>query len=301
MYVYGDILLLVNTVMNGLILGLTAWAAGIACKVWRLLSAAFLGSLYALGGLVAADTLLYILPAKLLVAALLVIAAFGRRPLRSLILLTAYFYIISLFLGGAVLGWLLLAAPGDAGWPQVSAWHLAVGAAVAIGLAMLVGRRLFAGLGRRRLLLPVVVGLGSREVRLTGLVDTGNSLYTVGGRRPVVLIESEAVEPLFSSALREYLQATPADRWIAEIAACGDPGWLGRLQVIPCRGASGQGLLLGFRPDHLTLVTATGETTADAVVAIHAGRLDAAGGYAALLHPLVLQGLEAKEGTNICA
>lgn len=301
MYVYGDILLLVNTVMNSLILALTAWAAGITYKKWRLFAAAVLGSIYALGGLFAADMFFYSLPAKLLAAALLVVTAFGRRPFGSLLLLTAYFYIVSLLLGGAVVGWLLLAASGGQGWPQVEARHLAAGAAAAIGLTLIVGRRLAAGLGRRPLILPVTVSLDGRQIRLTGLLDTGNSLYTVGGRRPVVLIEQQALEPLLSSALGDYLRRTRPDVWFADIENCGDPDWLCRLQVIPCHGVSGQGLLLGFRPDRLTIVTATGESATDAVVAIHAGRLDPAGGYAALLHPLALQGLEAKEGTNKCA
>lgn len=301
MYVYADILLLVNTVMNSLILMFTAWAAGITYNIWRLIFAAVLGSVYALGGLAGDGSIVYSLPAKLAAAAILVAAAFGRRPWRSLMLLTGYFYIVSLLLGGAVVGWLLLAVPAGVGWPQVSVWHLLAGTTVALALFFLVGRRFIAGLGRRRLFIPVGVSLDGREVKLTGLVDTGNSLYTMGGRRPVILIEREAVEPLLSQPLRDYLKKTRPDAWLANLEKCGDPGWLGRIQVIPCRGASGSGLLLGFRPDRLTIVTAAGEAQPDAVVAIHAGRLDPAGGYAALLHPLAMQSIEAKEGGNICA
>lgn len=301
MYVYADILLLVNAVMNSLILVLTAWVAGITYKIWRLVAAAGLGSLYALGGVVDTGTFLYSLPVKLAMAALLVMVAFGRRPWRTVLLITAYFYIVSLLVGGAVLGWLMLASAGGPPWPRVSAWHLAAGAGAAISLLVLVGRRLVAGLGRRRLFLPVCVGLGGREVRLTGLLDTGNQLYTVGSRRPVIVIDYEAVEPLFSTPVRDYLRHTRPEAWLADLANCPDADWLARVQAVPCRGASGSGLFLGFRPDRITIITASGNAAADAVIALHSGRLDPSGAYAALLHPAAMQGLEGKEGANICA
>jgi stage II sporulation protein GA (sporulation sigma-E factor processing peptidase) len=64
----------------------------------------------------------------------------------------------------------------------------------------------------------------------------------------------------------------------------------------------GGGLLLGFRPDTLTVITSTGSITADdAVVGVHEGALSAAGTYAALLHPAVLRTIDNKEEAGICA
>ncbi|HWQ60986.1 MAG TPA: sigma-E processing peptidase SpoIIGA, partial [Negativicutes bacterium] len=99
MYVYADILLLINTVMNGVILLLTAWAAGIVCKAWRLAAAAFLGAPYALGGLFSALAPLYIPAAKLIAAAVLVRLAFGALRWRPLLLAVAAFYLVSFLLG----------------------------------------------------------------------------------------------------------------------------------------------------------------------------------------------------------
>lgn len=303
MYVYADILLLINTVMNGLILLLTAWAAGIAGKAWRLAAAAFLGALYALGELLPALTPLYVPAAKLLAAAVLVRLAFGPRPWRSLLLAVAAFYLVSFLLGGAVLGWLLLAAsPGAGHWAQPSWHHLVIGGFLALLLLGLVWRRLLAGLTRRRLLLPIVISYAGRQVRLTALLDTGNHLYTLGGRRPVVLVDQAGLEPLLGSRVGEYLRSTSPAAWLAGLDQCADPDWLARVQIIPCRGIGGGSLLLGFRPDSLTVIIATGSATAeDAVVGIHSGRLSAAGAYAALLHPAVLRVLDSKGEADICA
>jgi stage II sporulation protein GA (sporulation sigma-E factor processing peptidase) len=303
MYVYADILLLVNTLMNGVILLLTAWAAGLGYKAWRLLAAALLGALYALGGLLPALALLYAPAAKLAAAAAIVWLAFAPRTWRAMLLATAAFYLVSLLLGGAVLGWLLLAAgPGAPAWPTPAWHHLAAGAALALLLTGLLWRRLLAGLTRRRLLLPLVLGYAGRRVTLTALLDTGNHLYTLGSRRPVVLVDRGPLEPLLGPPVADYLRRTPPAHWLADLDRCGDREWLARVQIIPCRSVGGGGLLLGFRPDTLTVVTATGSITADeAVVGVHDGTLSAAGAYAALLHPAVMKTIDTKEEADICA
>lgn len=300
MYVYADILLIINTAMNGLILFLTAWAAGLAYRVWRLLAAAFAGALYALGGVLAMDTLLYALPVKLAVAALLVRLAFGPRPWRPLLLATAYFYLVSFLLGGAVLGWLLLASsgPGVPFWPKVYWYHLAAGSLLALLLVGPVWRRLIAGLTRRPHLVLLLLGYGGRQISLTALLDTGNSLYTLSGRQPVILVEHRALEPLLPGRVNDYLRRTPPAAWPAGLADCPDAEWLVRVQLIPGRGVGGQTLLLAFRPD--TIVVG-GRTAASAAVAIHSGRLSSDDTYRALLHPALMQDNELKKGADICA
>jgi Sporulation factor SpoIIGA. len=303
MYVYADILLVINTVMNGTILVVTAWAAGIHYKVWRLLAAALLGACYALAGLYPAAAPLYTPAAKLAVAAALVWLAYDTRSWRSLLFATACFYLVSILLGGAVLGWALLAAsPGKASWPQVTWQHLAAGAMVTVSLALFIARRLLAGLNRRRLLLPLAIEYAGRRVQLTALLDTGNNLFTLGGLRPVVVVEYSALGPLLSSQVNDYLHRTPPPAWLAGLECCNDREWLARVQVIPCRSVGGANLLLGFRPDSLTVQTATGSVVADdVIVGIHSGRLSAVGTYAALLHPAVLGKLDRKGEAGRCA
>jgi stage II sporulation protein GA (sporulation sigma-E factor processing peptidase) len=303
MYVYADILLLINTVMNGLILLLTAWAAGLRAQPWRLLAAALLGAIYALGGLFPAAAPLYAPAAKLAASAVLVWLALGPRTLRSFLFAAACFYLVSLLLGGAILGWLLLGAGGGGGtWPAVTWRHLAAGGLLALLLVALVWRRVLGGLTRRRLLLPLVLEYAGRQAKLTALLDTGNHLYTIGGRRPVVLAEQSALVDLLGSRVSRYLAHTPPADWLANLDQCGDPDWLARVHIIPCRGIGGAGLLLAFRPDNLTVLTATGSITADdAVIGIHSGALSSGGAYAALLHPALLQAIDNKEVANICA
>lgn len=251
MYVYGDLILVLNLVMNSMIFVLTAWAAGINYKVWKIMLAAAAGGVYALGSLGAGETALYHPLAKLAVSVALVTVAYGVKPLRTLAALTAYFYVVSLLFGGAVVGWLFLAGsgwqPGEA-LRAVTWLDLGIGSMAGLLLVFLVSRRVLANMSRRRQLLPVTVNYAGRQVGLTALLDTGNALYTAG-QKPVVLVDRQALGPVLGSQAGRYLEETAAGEWLTRLEECRDEAWLSRIQVIPCRSVGGRSLLLGFRPD----------------------------------------------------
>lgn len=116
MYVYADVVLLVNLIMNSLIIWLTAWAAGIRYCWWRITLAALAGGLYSLAGIYQELHLLYTPFAKLLISILLIIFSFGWQSLRRLVLLVGLFYIVSFLLGGAVVGWLFFFSRNVVKW-----------------------------------------------------------------------------------------------------------------------------------------------------------------------------------------
>lgn len=308
MYVYADIVIIINIAMNGIILVLTAWVAGINYKVWRILTASALGAVYALGGVAAELELLYTPLAKLAVAAALVYAAFGSRSGRLLAKAVACFYLVSFVLGGAVTGWLYyfqvgtLVNTGREAWLSLSWQQLLAGTAVAVLLSVFALRRLAANLIRRRALLPVIVSYGGRQARLLSLLDTGNQLFTAVGRKPVVLVEAKALEPVLSEAVNGFLHSNQPELWLANLQQCCDQSWLGRIQPIPYQAVGNRSLLLGFRPDSLTVLTPAARVETDAVViGIYSGRLSPDGSYNALLHPMLVQLVNVKEGANICA
>ncbi|HMM20365.1 MAG TPA: sigma-E processing peptidase SpoIIGA [Selenomonadales bacterium] len=306
MYVYADIVIAINLVMNTVILVLTAWGAGISFKVWRVLAAAAAGGVYSLGELSGGNDLLYGVPAKLAVSVLLVAVAFGIKSVRLLALWTGYFYLISFLFGGAVLGWLFL-APGDAvlypgqGWPKVAWTDLAAGGGLAFVLVFIVGRRLMAGMVRRRALLTLTIRYGGRQTGVVALVDTGNSLYTMG-HKPVILVEHRMIIPVLSQAAGEYLAKTAPDLWLVDLCRCADPDWLARIEIIPYRGVGNQSVLLGFRPDSVLLAgDHEGSRTGNCVIGIYGGKLSSDGSYTALLHPAAVDNTDHKEGAVICA
>jgi stage II sporulation protein GA (sporulation sigma-E factor processing peptidase) len=308
MYVYADVVLAINIAMNSLILILTAWSAGISYKLWRIIAAASAGSLYVIWGLIAWNTAFYTPFAKFVAAAVIVNIAFKIRTVRTLLVTIACFYVISLLMGGAVIGWWYYFSQGSPLqgelFPSGSlSWkYLLAGAATVLILVLLAFRRLAANITRRSNLYTAVVTYEGRSVRFTALLDTGNELFAPAGRKPVVLVEQNVLMPILGEAVNNFLRDNSPDTWVSKIDQCPDSTWLARLQLIPYRSVGGRSLLIGFRPDCLSVVAGSKLIETDSVViGIHSGRMASNGVYSALLHPELMQFIHRKEGANICA
>jgi stage II sporulation protein GA (sporulation sigma-E factor processing peptidase) len=308
MYIYADIFLALNIILNSIILVLTAWTAGMALTIWRLLTAAALGSIYALGELTGLSGVFYTPLAKFLVSLILVLTAFPIKSFRSLTIAVACFYVVSLLLGGAVIGWLFFLQPadywrtGEIAWLSVSWKHLAAGGLIAFLLAALAFRHLAANMLRRQTLFRMAISYNGRQVELVSRLDTGNDLYTVPERRPVILVSGQALAPLLSEEVNKYLKTTDPASWLSNLDKCQDVSWLSRIQVIPYRGVGASSILLGFRPDDLKILTKAGWIGAGVVVVgIFSARLAPDDSYQALLHPAILQRINIKEEVGICA
>jgi len=308
MYIYIDVVIILNIVMNSIILLLTAWAAGIEYQLWRLFLAAALGGVYVLGGISPALTFFYSGPIKLLMSFIIILVSFGIKPLRVLCLLVGIFFIISFVLGGAVLGWFYF-------WQSSHYWQgnyldlssiswdtLAGGILVGVILVLIVAKRMVARMSRRRTFYGVTIEYAGRSVGLTGMLDTGNGLYTVVGRKPVVLVNWGDIEPLLSGSVVQYLRKTEPELWLVNLECCMDEIWLSRIQPIPYQSVGSRNMLLGFRPDKISITISKNEciVTNDVVVGIYNGSLASDGSYVALLHPALINSNE-KEEAGKCA
>lgn len=309
MNVYVDVLLLVNIVMNSIILLLTAWAAGISYKVWRILVAAGLGGVYVVSGVWPQLMYFHSAPFKLLISLLLVLLAFGARSIRINLLLVGIFYIVSFIMGGAVVGWLYFWQ--NSSYLQsnymklttISLDSLVKGTVVGVLLVLVVMRRILSRMSRTLNFYQITIDYGDRQVELVSLLDTGNCLYTVLGRKPVVLVERSKIEVLLSESVVSYLNLYEADVWLTNLDKCQDRNWLERVQIIPYKAVAHNNMLLGFRPDKLTVKTENGRSiiSTEVVIAIYNGNLSSDGTYAALLHPLVVNNIVSNEEVGVCA
>ncbi|SDF06979.1 sigma-E processing peptidase SpoIIGA [Sporolituus thermophilus] len=302
MYIYADVVIALNLIMNSLILWLTAWAAGVRYRWWRVILAASVGGLYSLIGIYQEFYLLYTPLAKLLISILLIIFSFGWQSLRLLFLLVGLFYLVSFLLGGAVVGWLFFSqATWLSGW-QIAWYHLALGSLVGTGMAVLLLRYVLQRRRQQRHLYSIEVEYGGRKVSLTALLDTGNGLFSPLSRRPVIIMDCSKVMSLLSPEAAAFLRTYAPNEWLTELTYCSDTGWLERVEVIPYRAVSGMSMLLSFRPDSVTVRTGEGTTRASGVlIGIYGGRLSADDKYSALLHPAVLdKGVNDREA-SICA
>ncbi len=317
MDIYIDVVFFMNIIMNSVILFLTACAAGLDYKWWRLLATAGFGSIYVLCGVLPQLWIIYTAPFKLLMSLIMIILAFGMKPVRILLLLVGIFFAVSFILGGAIFGWLFFwqtshhfggnidLIPDSISWKQ-----LAGGSCLGIILVTFITRRVLARMYKCKTVHQIKIDYAGHSVELRAKLDTGNSLYTVIGRKPVVLVEHMAIETVLNESAMVFLRENTPEIWLANLDKCDDKEWLARIQIIPYNSVGSRSMLLGFRPDRLT-VTVGDEiiTTSDIVIGIYSGTLSGDGYYSALLHPAIMSGMNIttkskvteKEGAGICA
>lgn len=265
--VYADILFLINAGMDCLCYLLTARLLRRHRHGWRLALASAAGGAYAVlalfltlgqGAALALDIAVCLLLCRLALPPP-PDASPGSR-LGSLVTTGGVYLLVSLLMGGVMTG--LYNLLNRAGCPEAltgagedgpTAWLFALLALVGGGLSLW-GGRLFRRTGSRQTAL-LTVWLGGRSVTLQALVDSGNLLADPLDGRPVVPVEIAAIAPLLSPELLACLREGDS----APERLCRLPEAT-RLRVIPAATATGQGLLIGLRPDRLTLrPTARGE------------------------------------------
>ena len=243
MQVYLDLVMLLNFAVNYALLQGVAVLTGAAVRTWRLGAAAALGAVYA--GLCVALPFLAGNLWRLVFLAGMVAIAFGlnRGSLRR----GAVFLALSFALGGVALCLQLR-----------NFWALILAAAV-VALAC----RLFLRGGMRHAgqLTQASIALGGRQVELTALRDSGNSLTDQFTGEPVLVAQYDAVKKLLPCALpRPADPAAAMTRLQAQGVGC---------RLIPYHALGSSGMLLAVRCDRVTV----GGKAAGSLVAIAPDRL----------------------------
>lgn len=218
--------------------------------------AAALGAAYAAGCLLPGFSFLGWMPWRIVFLVLMGMVAFGweRSALRPGVL----FVLLRMAMGGITLG------VGKGGF-----WAVVM-AALSVCLMCLLG---YDGRPGQQYL-PITISHRGKQIHLTALVDTGNTLRDPVSGLPVLVADAAAGEKLLSLTQRQLQHP------IETLAAGDHPG----LRLIPY-SAVGQtnGLLLGLRVEELTI----GGKREDMIVAFAPHQIGAgkafqalAGGYA---------------------
>lgn len=307
MVVYGDIIVAVNIVMNAIILWLTALATGITGKAWRIAAASVLGAVYVLISVFEYTTVFYHPIGKGLVSVAIVYIAYGYSSFRMLLFQVGVFYLISFILGGAIWGWLYFLqqnSPVLLSTVSIAVqWsYLLTGMFLGVGLVVLLVRRCLGRMYRKQTVYPVTIEYAGKTVATSAMLDTGNGLYTIVGRKPVILVELAVIGGVLSQMVEEFLTGCQAENWLGNLYECKDSEWLGRVEVVPYRAVGNKSMLLAFRPGSLSITTDSGILTVDHVaVAIYSGTLSNDGTYHALLHPDLFKSGKNEGEANLCA
>lgn len=259
--VYLDSLLLLNFILDYLLLLLTGRIAGAVLRRGRLALAAGLGSVYAAVCVLAPPVWAHPL-IRISVGVGMVLMGYGHC--RKLFRLMVLFFALSAALGGGLYALELLGIT-----VTLDIHYILLFAAGAYFLLSLAGRKLARhGPGELR---QVDISLGEHQVRLTALVDSGNTLTDPMTGAGVVVAQGERLAPLLppEADYRRPCQSFPALR---------DPR---RFRLLPYRAVGVEGgLLLAVKADG---VRVDGRELGQRLVALSPTPVSDGGGFDALL------------------
>lgn len=296
--VYLDVILLVNFIMDFFILWATGKLANFPVKISGLVLGAFIGALYALVVLLPQWSFFSSFLGKSSCAIIMVLVSFRWQGIARLIRTILYLHIISFAMGGAVLAVVYLTdtSPGilqvlnGVGiFRGVHYSWLIISLVVAFFLGYGGFYFLRKGCIEQELLNTLTIYFHNDKVIIPALLDTGNQLTEPFSKKPVIVVEREALEKLFPEELLQKIKAGNFE--ISELPGSLDETWSARLRLIPFNSVGkSDGLMVGIRPDIVVIKNKKNEIiTSEVFLGLVNRPLSREGRYRALLHPQILQ------------
>ncbi len=296
-YVYGDIILLENLIMNYVILWSTARLARYRYSKVKLLIASVLGAVYAVLSYFPDYNYLYSFFMKILFSIFIVIIAYTPAYFHLLLKLIGIFYIVSFIFGGAAFGFfyfvngLGLTRNGISFIEDFPVKILVAAVAAAYFTVRFSWDYIQHRIKRERLILTVEMYFDKKHLSLDALVDTGNSLKDPITNAPVIITEYEMIRELLPDDIQKIFEQCGENdlNAIAEIMAVSK--WAARFRLIPYKSLGREnGMLVGFKPDTVTILDSDREIRlSNIIIAIYRKKLSKDGEYSALIYPEILK------------
>lgn len=276
MTVYLDSVFALNLLVNYLLLLVTGKVAGEPVRRWWLALGSLVGTMFTTAAFLPGWEWLCSPACKIAAVLFMMLAAYGNSA--HFLRLFFLFLALSCTLSGGVLLFSLMSGKGFSLQNGILGTSMDLklvvcSAALCYGGMSLLFRRI--GRHGPRELMPVTVSIGGRQVLLTALRDTGNTLTDPATGRPVLVAEGSRLKRLLPEGLLSGLNH-PAET----MERCTDPLWRQRLRLLPYRAVGVRcAFLLAVRAD---MVRVGGREYGGLLVALSPTPVSDGGGYQAL-------------------
>lgn len=284
---------------------LVLWAAGklasLRLNKLRLALGALFGTIYAIMVFFPQFSLITSLAIKILCSVLMLVIAFVPCSGRAFLRVFLYLYIVSFAMGGSVIA-LLYFTSSVPGYLQIYNGALVILGGVHYGwLTVGITMAILLGYGgvvflrkaslKKTLVYRIRIALNSKSVEVKALLDTGNQLNEPLTKKPVIVIEADALKSLLPQGIIEAVCGKEGTN-IFQFTERLSEDWVLRFRWIPYHSVGKSGSIWGIIPDALEIID--GEKVKrynHVVLGLLPKKINREGEYQALLHPALL-GLE---------
>lgn len=297
-YVYGDVILLENFIMNFIILWCTAKLLKHKSS-WLLLAlASLLGAVYALGSYFPSLKYYYTPYMKVVFSLLIIILAYLPNHIKDFAKLMAVFYITSFVFGGAAFGlFYFINGLKDIRYgafyiQDFPVKTLVISIVIAYFTVKYSWDFIQYRIKREKIITEINIFMDEKKAVLTALVDTGNSLNEPITKAPVMVAEYASIKDLLPKDVQEIFEKNSQSDFNVVAHIMANSELVTRFRVIPFKSLGKEnGMLLGFKPDEVQLIENNRkQNIKNIIVGIYNKKLSSSGEYSALIHPDVLNG-----------
>jgi stage II sporulation protein GA (sporulation sigma-E factor processing peptidase) len=290
--VYADVLFATNFFLDYGILWATARFGHLSTNRVYLGLAAFVGALYSIFMVYPQASILYAMSSKLLFSLLIIAIAFPKVSLRSFIQAALYFYLISFAMAGAVLGGSSIISNNTPIFQRVNI--KVTGLFFALLTALALGRWGLSYIKRNwrknQFRVSVEIFVNKMSVLLEALIDTGNELRDPLSQKPVLIVEYQAIKKILPNDFRDIFERYATGDITKVVESSGKSVWNTRIRIIPFHSiGKHNGMLIGIKPDIVTVFTERKIVTQDVIVCLYHKSLSSRGSYQAVLNPEMLE------------
>lgn len=231
--VYADILMLVNFIVDYFLLSLTSHFLHKNPKLWRRLLGAAAGGVFSLYIFLPQTNFFFQSTVQLLMCATLCFISFGFGDIKTFLRSAAVLFCVNFAYSGAMIAvWLIFKPYGMVINNSVVYFNISPIFLIAFSVigyfAVILLRKILKKNFSQNIYCDVIINNDMQSIKLSGIVDSGNSLTDVFGLSQIFITDQSVVDAI----LREE-KANPA-----------------RFRKIPCSTVAGERLLDGYRVDN---------------------------------------------------
>jgi len=274
--------------MDFSILWATAKLSGVKILYTRIVIAAVLGGIYAVGFLFPEMQQWYTLPMKIIFSCLMIIFALWPGNWAEFKKAFLYFYGINFTVAGATIAISYLFYTNTGAMSLSYLWLLG-GVFCALGIGIYGEKYLTQRIIPRLLNFDIELWFDSHSCNGKGFLDTGNGLRDPLTNRPVLVAEYGLLKECLPDDFKSAMEKNSDEAEMLDNLA--QSSWANRLRLIPFNSIGKQsGILIGVRADEI--IVDTGKTNVfhkNLVVGIYKDQLSTEGKYQLLIPSEILE------------
>ncbi len=295
-YIYGDIVLIENIIMNYIILLCTARFTRNEYKKLNLFLASFIGALYSFFYFLPGYEFLYTWFLKIIFSLFIIIIAFTPYRLTEFVKMTGVFYTISFMFGGAVFGLYYLIYGIQYSYKNVSYLEgfpiklFLLSIIIAYITIKYVWDYVIYRMKRERVISRINISFNNKSILIPALIDTGNCLNDPISKLPVVVVEYSSIKEIIPKEIQRIFEDNKENIMNLITSMASRPEWLTKFRIIPFNSLGKENsLMIGFKPDAFDIeFNDQKQNTKELIIGIYNKKLSNSGEYRALIHPDIL-------------